>query len=79
MNTSTRALTFPAIRGGAPNTSTRPSNRFRQFGAAVWRMLEAMGRSRARRELLILADHWELTRPDLAAQLREAAASPGQG
>ena len=51
----------------------------RQIGAALWRTLEAMGRSRARRELFILADQWELTRPDLAQQLREAADSPDQG
>jgi hypothetical protein len=42
--------------------------------APVWTVLSAMGQSRARAELLRLADQHAHTRPELAAQLRAAAA-----
>jgi len=41
--------------------------------APVWTVLGAMGQSRARAELLRLADLHAATRPDLAKQLRTAA------
>lgn len=80
MNISTRALNIPVIRGAnataSPATASASPSRARRIATAVWRHLEAMGRSRARREMLILADRWALTRPELAAQLRESVDLP---
>jgi hypothetical protein len=41
--------------------------------APVWNVLQAMGQSRARAELLRMADMHAGTRPELAKQLRTAA------
>jgi hypothetical protein len=41
--------------------------------APVWSVLEAMGQSRARAELLRMADLHAASRPELAKQLRTAA------
>ena len=45
-------------------------------GRAVWRALEEVGRLRARRELLEIADRCAALQPTLAKELRAAA---GQG
>ena len=45
---------------------------FRRFGAALWRALEAVGRSRANREVLDFADRCEAQQPELARELRAA-------
>lgn len=44
------------------------------FGRRVWGFLEAAGERRARRELNRLAQGYAISQPQLAAQLREAAA-----
>jgi hypothetical protein len=43
---------------------------WRRAGRALWRGLEAVGRSRAEQELRTLADRWEATQPELAKELR---------
>lgn len=73
MNLSLNAIKLPLGLSAQATAQAAPPQRAAKFGATVWRFLENIGRSRARRELLLLADQWELTRPDLAAQLRETA------
>lgn len=43
----------------------------RRTGRTIWRSLELVGESRARRELTRLAAANEITNPELAAQLRQ--------
>lgn len=44
----------------------------KRFGIAVWRALEAVGRSRGNRELLDFANKCEAQQPALARELRAA-------
>jgi hypothetical protein len=44
----------------------------RRIAVATWRVLESIGRSRANRELLDLADRYESLQPNLARELRAA-------
>jgi hypothetical protein len=44
----------------------------RSAGRSVWQALEAFGRQRAHQHIRQLASQYELTRPELAAQLRQA-------
>ena len=70
MNSSVNALKLPhALSAGQASGPVQPG-RLARCGAAMWRTLEAIGQSRARRELLSLADRWETNQPALAAQLR---------
>ena len=39
-------------------------------GAAVWSALQAVGHRRAERELFALLQQWDVTRPELAKELR---------
>jgi len=75
----TTALKFthatPSPRVSTPIVASA-SGRLARWGAAVWLALEGVGRSRARRELLILADRWQAGQPELAAQLRAACRDP---
>lgn len=77
MNTSSNALKFSSIPAAASASGLSQPGRIRRFGTAVWQSLEAVGRLRARRELLELADHWQAQRPELAAQLRAATRDMG--
>ncbi|HWP19114.1 MAG TPA: hypothetical protein VNO84_08295 [Burkholderiaceae bacterium] len=43
------------------------------FGRALWAALESIGRQRARRELLLQAEIYRTSRPELAEALRRAA------
>lgn len=45
----------------------------KRIAKAVWHQLELIGHSRAKKVMLTLADQYEDTRPELAAQLRDAA------
>ena len=74
MNSSLNALKFPQVPGAGHSAPAQPG-RLARWVAAVWQALEGVGRARARRELLSLADHWESGQPELAAQLRAAASS----
>jgi hypothetical protein len=47
---------------------------WRRVRDALWRALEEIGRRRAERELLELADRWAHVQPDLAKELRAARA-----
>lgn len=76
MNSSTTTLKF-SHAAPAPRVSTPAQpGRLARWGTAVWQALEGVGRARARRELLLLADRWEAGRPELAAQLRAACREP---
>lgn len=44
----------------------------RNVGRSVWQTLESFGRQRANQHISQLASQYELTRPELAAQLRQA-------
>ena len=77
MNTSSNALKLPRMPVAAPASGPTQPGRMRRFGLGVWRFFEAIGRLRARRELLALADHWQAQRPKLAAQLRAATRDMG--
>lgn len=67
---------MPAIEaGGAPLGVARAARRrLARLGASIWRAMQASGRARARRELLNLADGCERNQPNLARELRTAAA-----
>ena len=44
-----------------------------RMGRALWRALEAQGRSRARLELRRIAERYEASQPELAKELRAAS------
>ncbi len=73
MNTAVTSL--PISRAVSANASTGASLRrqFKQAGSAVWQALEAVGRARAQRHLLALADQCEALQPALAKELRAAS------
>lgn len=48
-----------------------------RIGASIWRWMESIGQARARRELLMLADQYDITQPELAKVLRAACARFG--
>lgn len=50
----------------------RPAARV-SFARRLWAALEALGRQRARRELLLQAERYAASRPEVAAALRRAA------
>jgi hypothetical protein len=57
----------------APRAGTLPTvlrQRMARIGQVIWQALEASGRSRADREMLALADHWQDSNPTLARELR---------
>lgn len=78
MNSSVNALKFPSASTAAASDSASQAGRLSRIGAAVWRALESIGQSRARRELLLLADRWAVGQPELAAQLRASCQSLAQ-
>jgi hypothetical protein len=43
---------------------------WQRAGAAVWRALQAAGHRRAERELFVLLEQWDITRPELAKEIR---------
>ena len=43
---------------------------WRSAGVAVWTALQAAGHRRAERELFVLLRQWEVTRPELAKEIR---------
>jgi len=56
-----------AARAPAPRTPW-----WQQARSRVWQVLEDIGRARAERELLMLAERWERVQPELAKALRAA-------
>ena len=71
MNTFVTPL--PHVRAGGAQTSVA-GRRLARLGASVWRAMQESGRARARSELLTLADACERNQPNLARELRAAAA-----
>lgn len=65
-NAARRALSAPVLDRGFAQTLNRSLR-------AVWTALESVGRARARRQLLQLAQDIQASRPELAAQLRQTA------
>ena len=68
----------PLPQAGAAESPTQAVQRARalwsRVTSAVWRALQESGRNRARRQLLDLADACHFSQPDLARELRAAAA-----
>lgn len=52
--------------------SARSAGLVARIGASLWKWLEEVGRARARRELMALADLHESTQPEFAKELRAA-------
>ena len=69
MNTLITPLPLTPLPAGAQGAGV-----FARIGASVWKGLEALGRARARRELMALAALHESTQPELAKELRAACA-----
>ena len=67
MNTLITPLPRQSLPAGAPGTGL-----VARIGASLWKWLEQVGRARARRELMELADRSEATQPELAKELRAA-------
>lgn len=61
-----RALSAPVLDRGFAQALNRSLR-------AVWTALESVGRARARRQLLQLAQDIQASRPELAMQLRQTA------
>ena len=68
----------PLPQAGAAASPAQAVHRARalwsRLSSAVWRALQEWGRNRARRQLLDLADACHFSQPDLAHELRVAAA-----
>lgn len=69
MNTLITTLPLKPLPAGAQGAGLAA-----RIGASVWKGLEAVGRARARRELMALAALHESTQPELAKELRAACA-----
>lgn len=67
MNTLTTPLPRNSLPAGAQSAGLMA-----RIGASVWKGLEAVGRARARRELMALAARHESTQPEFAEELRAA-------
>jgi hypothetical protein len=76
MSSSLTALKFTHQVPSPLVATPTQAGRMARWGAAAWQAMEGVGRSRARRELLILADRWQAGQPELAAQLRAACREP---
>lgn len=76
MNSSLTALKFTHATSASRFSTPAQAGRMARWGATVWQALEGVGRARARRELLVLADRWEAGQPELAANLRAACRDP---
>ena len=78
MNNSFNTLKLSRASSAAQSVGGTERRWLGRFGTAVWQTLEAVGRSRARRELLSLADRWQFAQPELAAQLRASCREPAR-
>lgn len=58
-------MTSLPARAEAPGFAAR-------VGASLWKWLEEVGHARARRELRMLANQYEVNQPELAKELRAA-------
>jgi len=71
----THATTQIALRRPLPRRLgkiDRLTAAWRGACAATWRALQAVGHRRAQREIALVLQHWDVSRPELAKQLREA-------
>ena len=71
MNTLITPVPMSPTPAGAPGAGL-----VARIGASVWKGLQAIGRARARRELMALAALHEPTQPELAKDLRAACGRP---
>ena len=67
MNTLITPLPMSSTPAGAQGAGLAA-----RIGASVWTWLEAVGRARARRDLMALAALHESTQPEFAKELRAA-------
>ncbi len=72
MNTAVTSLPISLAAPAGASTGAGLRRQFSRAGAAIWRALEAVGRARAQRSLLDLADQYEALQPALAQELRAA-------
>jgi len=71
----THATTQIALRRPLPRQFRkidRLAAAWRDAGAAIWRMLQAVGHRRAAREIGLLLKQWDVSQPELAKELRAA-------
>lgn len=69
---NTFVTTLPQARAGG--LVMRARRVLTAFGQSIWRAMQESGRARGRAELLNLADACERSQPNLARELRSAAA-----
>ena len=77
MNSLHNASKFARVPAHSPALDNDQRRRLWRLGAAAWQFFHVVGRSRARREMLALADRWQADQPELAAQLRLASLDSG--
>jgi hypothetical protein len=81
MSSLLNSVRFPAPMTGTRAPASAVRGRLSRGAYAVWRFLEQAGCARARQHLLLLAQHYQITSPELAQQLRAACdpAPPSPG
>ena len=70
---NSRTFATPSVGMIAGRAMTQFGAAVADIGRSIWRVLEAMGESRARGELQRMADTYARAQPELAAQLRSAS------
>lgn len=61
-----------ALQASASPAAGQQQSLLRRAGLAFWHAMEDFGQARANRQLRLMADRWELSDPELAAELRKA-------
>ena len=74
MNTYVTPSPHARAGGAHIGVASAARSRLARLGAAIWRAMQESGRARARSELLNLAEGCERSQPNLARELRAAAA-----
>ena len=74
MNTYVTPLPHVRVGGAHISVASAARRRLARLGDSIWRALQESGRARARSELLNLAEACERNQPNLARELRAAAA-----
>jgi len=73
MNTAVTSPPLNTAPSGPTPASADQARWLARVGIAIWDALEALGRARAHRHLLEVADRCEALQPDLAKELRAAS------
>jgi hypothetical protein len=67
------AQTIAPVHANSISAPSVPLGAVKRVAKAVWHQLELIGHSRAQKVMLRLAEQYDDTRPEIAAQLRDAA------